>query len=183
MILRVPHKTSHFSVHNESPGLRTPSLRDSARGCKSGPFSFSIFPFPFTIFHFHLLLARAVFSDDVKSRQSSLFSSMIPRSSSAFRISLRSIMRSQMNVSFNSFKTIPSLCTKSAWLSTPRASPRAPQPRRTYPIRPPSWRGRCDPHALELRVHHALDGYAVLLPHLLGKHVSVESLLKGRRLG
>jgi hypothetical protein len=75
-----------------------------------------IFHLPYSIFHFpfsgnHRLLVRAVLSDDVKSRQSSLFSSMIPASSSDFSISLRSIMRSQINVSFSSFKTIPSLWT------------------------------------------------------------------------
>ena len=68
----------------------------------------------FSIFHlqiiiFHRLLLRAVLSDDVKMRQSSLFSMIIAESNSGFTNSLRSSMRSQIEVSFNSLMTMPNL--------------------------------------------------------------------------
>src|SRR5437588_12817534 len=78
--------------------------------------SFSIYHFPFSICHSDTR-CRAVLKEAVKIRQSSVFSLMISTRSSRLMSSLRSIIRSQIDVSLSSLRTMRSLCTKSAGLS------------------------------------------------------------------
>jgi len=76
-----------------------------------------IFHFSFFIFHLpliletkgHLLTLRAVLSEDVNIRDSSPHSSQISVIDSELKISPCLIIRSQIEVSFNSLRTIPSL--------------------------------------------------------------------------
>jgi hypothetical protein len=75
---------------------------------KNNHWSLVIGHLTFLIWSFEELL-RAVLSDAAKILHKSLFSWMMPINNSAFKISLRSIMRSHIEVSFNSFTTTRTL--------------------------------------------------------------------------